>query len=577
MKRSATLFLPLAAIILAVRCSLLAAIILAVRCSLLAAILLAACCSLLAAPPPLAAPKLVVVVSFDQMRGDFAKRFEKFYQSANGGGFSRIRREGVDFESCYYRHASNITGPGHASLLTGCYPAKTGIVGNDFCDGVSNSCRYCVDDTAGVLNASNLLVPTLGDLLRKRDARSKVVGIGLKDRASILMAGTGASACLWYDVDSNKFVTSSSYPKPRWLRDLNKKLQSERFQNTAWKTIIPESLSPAIDSIEAEGAFPTGGTTFPHVLPDTSHKRFDAAFLLSPFSMELLFDAAIMTVDNEKLGKDNHTDILCIGVSTTDYVGHVYGPDSREVQELFVHADLAMERLINTLDKRVGRKNYMLIVTSDHGVAPVPELLLRQAEQQKAVIDAGRINKADMKRKIDSAITSVLGPRANNTSYIKQAFEPSLYIDIPNDDPKKARAIDAALRALRSYPGIGIAVSSSEIMYYRKPPSIDDSTWSYVVNSYHPERSGDIVYYPKRYWIIGGNIATHGTPHDYDRWVPLMFLGGGLKPQIRKDAVAPVDLAPTLGRMLGVTMDNVDGSAIELIRWITAPRSGSVR
>jgi hypothetical protein len=232
MKRSATLFLPLAA-----RCSLLAA-----RCSLLAAIILAACCSLLAAPPPLAAPKLVVVVSFDQMRGDFATRFEKVYQSKNGGGFARIRREGVDFESCYYRHASNITGPGHASLLTGCYPAKTGIVGNEFCDEQTKTCGYCAHDTAKVFSASKLLVPTLGDLLRQRSPLSKTVGVGLKDRASILMVGNNASACIWFDAEQRRFATSSAYKQPSWLERFNKRYAVERYAGRIWTSRIPAGM-----------------------------------------------------------------------------------------------------------------------------------------------------------------------------------------------------------------------------------------------------------------------------------------------------------------------------------------------
>lgn len=224
-----------------------------------------------------------------------------------------------------------------------------------------------------------------------------------------------------------------------------------------------------------------------------------------------------------------------------------------------------MERLINRLDKSVGRNNYILVVTSDHGVAPVPEVLLRQAEQQRAVIDAGRINKSDVKRIADSAVAALLGPKQSGGSYIKQAYEPSIYLDVPRQpDSTYASAVDAAVTALRKIPGLEVVVSSADLARNHKPASIADSTWSYVRKSYHPERSGDIVYYPKRYWIIGGNVATHGTPHDYDRWVPMMFLGGGLQAQSRADSVAPVDIAPTLGRILGIEMQGIDGRALDL-------------
>jgi len=538
-------------VLLAAPCSLLAA-----RCSLFAVR-----CSLLAAP------SLIVVVSFDQMRGDFAARFAPFYQSKKGGGFGRLQREGLDYKQCYYRHASNITGPGHASLLTGCYPAKTGIVGNDFCDGASLTCGYCVRDDSTTFSARNLKVPTLSDALRVRSPKSKTVSIALKDRAAILMAGHSANACLWVDAQSLMFETSAAYPTPTWLRSLNARVRDSiaACENRAWSAIIPVSLNPAVDSVSEEGSYPTGGTTFPHVLPQRTHEKFAASFLISPFSMNVLFDAAMQAMDREKLGKDRYTDILCIGVSSTDYVGHVYGPDSREIQELYVHADMAMERLIHHLDKRIGRNKYLLVVTSDHGVAPIPELIKNQAVQQRAEIDAGRISRKHMKTFVDSVITSIIGPPTVGGSHIRQAFEPSIYLELSKlDETRKREVIGNVVEALRGYPGLGVVASSHELAATTKPSGIDDSTWKYVRMSYHEDRSGDIVYYPKRYWIIGGNVTTHGTPHDYDQWVPLMMLGGGVVPRQSEERVAPVDIAPTLGKILGIEMPGIDGRALEL-------------
>lgn len=513
----------------------------------------------------LAAPSLIIVVSFDQMRGDYAARFEKYYASKNGGGFARIRREGVDFTNCYYGHASNITGPGHASLLTGCYPAKTGIVGNDFCDNITQTCGYCAQDSSKTYNANKLLVPTLGDLLKQRSPKSKTIGIALKDRAAILMAGKGASACIWFDADAQRFTSSASYPNPTWIGKLNKKHSAQRYRNRVWNLQIPDSLGPVSDSVAGEGRYPNGDLFFPYEIPDITDKKFSVSLLLSPFSMELLFDAAIMTIEQEKLGKDKNTDVLCIGVSTTDYIGHLYGPDSREVQELYVHADLAMEKLINRLDKVVGRKNYTLVVTSDHGVGPIPEVIKQQAEQQRAQIDAGRISKAELKRIVDSAVTAKLGQPHPLGSYVKEAFEPSIYLNIPAERAGDFQlAVKAAVDALRTHPGLEVVVSSADVAQNRKPLNLHDSTWTFVRQSFHPTRSGDIVLYPKRYWIVGANTATHGTPHDYDRWVPMMFLGGGLQPESRTDAVAPVDIAPTLGKMLGIDMPGIDGRALEL-------------
>ncbi|MBU3679308.1 MAG: alkaline phosphatase family protein [Candidatus Kapabacteria bacterium] len=510
-------------------------------------------------------PKLVVVVSFDQFRGDYPQRFAPVYPTK--GGFRTLMANGAVFTACRYEHANNITGPGHATLLTGCYPARTGIVGNDFCDLASGKCGYCAQDSAGVFGARNMLVPTLGDVLRKISPRSKVVGVGLKDRAAILMAGPSATTCVWYDANARRWTSSAAYPQPSWLSSINATVNVDRYIGAVWSPLPLPSGLPVVpmDSVAEEGAFPGGNSAFPHRILDPSHPKFMASVLISPFSMEMLFDVVTEVVDRENLGRDKSPDVLCVGVSTTDYIGHVFGPDSWEVLDVYARADREIKDLLEHLNRRVGKNNYVLVVTSDHGVAPIPEVIRRQAEQQRTTIDAGRIREVEIQVRIDSALSTMLGPLAPNSSYVREIYEPSIYLNwnaIGKAD--RARVIETTTRAVASHPGIGIALSSDDVTQKRRPAAIDTATWNYIARSTFAGRTGEVVMYPKPYWIIGGNVATHGTPYDYDRWVPMMWYGAGIAPLTSDIKCAPVDIAPTLARLLGVRLGDADGRPLPL-------------
>ncbi len=515
----------------------------------------------LRADPP---PRLVVVVSFDQHRGDF---FTSFRPHLGAGGFQRIAREGVVFDRCYYNHANNITGPGHAAILSGCYPWKTGIVGNDFCDTRTGICGYCADDTAGVKGAHKLEVPTVGDVLRIASPKSKVVGISLKDRASILMAGQGASACVWYDYASGGWTTSAAYAKPSWLSELRRTVHARRYAGAVWRTEIPDSAGGALDDVLGEGSTPaTGGRwVFPYTLSaDVKTDEFHSQIALSPFSMRMLFDAAILAAKRERLGSDTSPDLLCIGVSTPDYVGHLYGPDSREVQELYVHADREIERLINELDRRVGRSNYVLIVTSDHGVAPIPEVIRKAGAPQHAAVDAGRIRGSEIKTLITEKLTQHFGTPAGG-AWVDHIMPPSIYLrDSALANHNRREVVDTVVAALRRHPHLAIVATPASLLDGVVPPGVDSITAAAVRRSMHRERSGDVVMYPKRYWIFGGTPATHGTPYDYDQWVPLMMLGYRISSDTPSAAVSPVDIAPTLARILGIALPNVDGRQLPI-------------
>lgn len=511
-------------------------------------------------------PRLVVVVSFDQHRGDFYPSFQRFIGAK---GFSRIAREGVVFDRCYYNHANNITGPGHAAIMSGCYPWKTGIVGNDFCDARTGVCGYCADDATGRKSAANLEVPTLGDVLRKASPRSKVIGLSLKDRASILMAGKSASACVWYDPRSGGWTTSSAYASPSWLPELRRTVDARTYAGAVWRTEIPDSLAPAQDDVVGEGSIP--GNRDRHVFPyaisaPITSDTFTTQVALSPFSMRMLFDAARIVIARERLGKDKHPDVLCLGVSTPDYVGHLYGPDSREVQELYVHADREIARLIDDLDQRVGRANYLLVITSDHGVGPIPEVIRQASAQQRAAVDAGRLRSSELKLLINTTLTQHFGAPIGG-SWVEQVMPPSIYLrDSALLAVNRQEVIDTVVSVLRRHPHLAIVATPSSLLDGVVPPGVDPTTAAAIRRSMHRERSGDVVIYPKRYWIFGSNPATHGTPYDYDQWVPLMLIGNRITTRSTDATVAPVDIAPTLAKMLGIRMQNVDGVELPITR-----------
>jgi arylsulfatase A-like enzyme len=508
-------------------------------------------------------PRLVVVVSFDQFRGDMPSTFARFFGSR---GFRRVERSGAVFTACFFDHANTITGPGHAALLTGCYAWKTGIVGNDFCDLATGACVYCADDERGVRSAAQLLVPTVGDVLRQTSPRSKVVGVALKDRAAILMAGPSATACVWYDPAVRAWTSSTAFPGVPWLASLNRTVSANRYAGRVWTASIPDSLEPAFDTVAAEGRFPGGTNTFPHVIPPVGAPAFIGAVLVSPFSVDMVFDAATMALRTERLGADAAPDILCVGVSTTDYVGHTFGPDSREVQELYVHVDRRFGRFIDDLDRTVGRSRYVLVVTSDHGVAPIPELIRDVPSQQGARIDAGRIREAEIKAWVDSSLTSRFGPPSTG-SYVRAIEQPCLWLnDTALRGRDRAEVVSATAGALRAMPGVGFAASRDMLLRGVCPEGTPERECSAIRAGTHPTRTGDVVLFPKRYWIMGGNPATHGTAHDYDQHVPLMVMGGGVAPQRHTEPVAPVDIAPTVARMLGLRLDDVDGAPLPLDR-----------
>lgn len=497
-----------------------------------------------------AQPRLVVLLCYDQMRGD---RIEAVRPWLGERGFVRLLREGAVASRCVFDYATTVTAAGHATIATGCNPARHGIVDNDFV--VGDRALYATDDTLLEQPSPRLLlVPALGDYLRRADRRSKVWSFSHKDRGAIFLGGHQPSGAFWL-VPHVGLGSSPYYPAPpAWVQRFNAEQSPARFAGSVWEKRLPPT-APA-DSLPWEGRFPGGQQYFPHRLPsDTASEQFWRAFALVPHAVEWLFRAAEECIRAENLGADTIPDLLCISVSTTDLVGHLFGHDSREYAELLVACDRILADFLDTLDRRIGRNRYVLVLTSDHGAASIPEL-----ERQRG-LDAGRIT-ADTLSQWLARWQAALGSPLDSVRLVRQFFPPWLWLDtaaIRRYGRSPDSVASSLVRWLSEQHGVGIVLTRSAIEH-----GSDTGALGLIRRSYQPSRCGDVAIYPRPHWIFGSTPAQHGTPYDYDRWVPLVFFGAGIEPQRLDRPTSPADIVPTIARMLGITTDTTDGTALDL-------------
>lgn len=510
-------------------------------------------------------PKLVVVISYDQMRGDYIERFRSIMSNK---GFAKLTNEGTHFTECYYSHASNVTCAGHAVLMTGCNPWKTGIVSNDFFDPETQCLCYCSEEPDSAtphekkLAPTMLLVPTLGDYVSDIYPQSRQVAIAIKDRAAILMAGKKARHVLWLDDKTGRWTTSPYYEMPAWMDDWHREHPVYSYFGKSWNTVLNNSVGYA-DTDAYEGKMPGGDNIFPHTIPDSGNNAV-YAFACTPYAVSYLFQTAKRAIIQESMGKDSQPDILYLGVSTTDLVGHVFGPDSRETQELYFHCDTTLANFIEYLDTSIGREDYVITLCSDHGVGPIPELI---ANAKPVGYDAGRLSVVTLKKSLAEEVRRVFKGK-EFMEPIAHMQPPSLFLNknyfVNHDDYSKAKKL--CLDYLQQYKGLQYVAFTEDIIQGKNTQGWDEIIFTRIKNSTHPLRSGDIVFFPQQYWIYGSNPASHGTPYDYDTHVPCVFFGNGIMPLTSHQKISPADIAPTLGTLLGITLPQSDGKNILSIK-----------
>jgi hypothetical protein len=547
------------------------------------------------ADEPTKSGKLAVLVVFDQLRGDYLTRWRDLYGE---GGFRRLMDEGAWFPDCHYDYAHTVTAAGHASLSTGAPPSVHGVVGNDWYDNQARTWVASVNRPRELslppkdrkeVGPEQLLAPTVGDLLQEAaDGRCRVVSLSLKDRSAMLMAGRHVHhLCLWQDVKSKpgpgstlgmvKLETNYYMDAPAstqtWLRAFNtRKLKEYRDlwnAKTEWTRLhdrpLLYELNAGPDDLADEG---TGvekkqGRTFPHPLrwddarkpADSPTNAFYSALQNSPYGNELLLDLAKEAIDREKLGRHGAADLLCISFSSNDMIGHCWGPDSQEVLDVTLRSDRVVRELLDHLDARVGKGNYTICLSADHGICPLPEAAGARGK------NGGRVEPKALLEAAADALAKAYPEGATKEACFAGQEESSGRFDgwftlnpawLAAKKTTRAEAAQRLAQWLTSRPQVQAAYTRAEVLAEAPVDPLREQ----VRRSFHPDRCGDVALVLKPYVLLIKEEAsfrtTHGSPHPYDTHVPLLIYGPGVKARVHPERTVPYVTAAVLAHVLGL-------------------------
>jgi predicted AlkP superfamily pyrophosphatase or phosphodiesterase len=484
----------------------------------------------LAAPPP----KLVLAIVIDQFRYDYLLRFRADYRS----GLARLLDKGAVFTDAHYLHAATVTAVGHGTFLTGATPSISGIIANEWYDRESGQTVTSVSDPATKLvggtadragsSPRRLLVSTVGDELKIQRRESKVIGISIKDRSAILPAGHMADGAYWYDDHANAWVTSTYYRDelPEWAKNLNQEQPAARYAGAKW---LP---------FDAKG---DSGKPFCGMTKD-SGVRFCGSLEATPWGNEMIEEFAERALEGENLGRRGATDLLAVSFSSNDYVGHAVGPDDPAVRDISIRTDRLLGKLVDAAERRVGVGNVLVILTADHGVAPVPEVNVARK------MPGGRLNGSELTGKITDALSQRFGPG----KWLLTGSPATLYLNL---DLIRTQKLDAAevehVAAAAALEERHIARVFTRAQLLNGQVQQDAISRAFSLG-FFPQRSGDLFVLQEPYYLFEPAGTSHGTPYDYDNHVPVIFLGPGIKPGKYSTRIAVNDIAPTLAEILNV-------------------------
>jgi hypothetical protein len=521
------------------------------------------------------APRLAVLVVFDQMRGDYLSRWDGLF---GAGGFHRLEKDGAWFTNCHYPYAGTVTASGHASLATGCLPMRHGIVDNTWPSRVSGNEIDCVldgrykllpeftgklkEDIGDWPGASprRLRADTLGDVLKEATGgKGRVVSLSHKARSAILMGCRAArpDACYWFFPPAGMFVTSTYYRDTLhlWVAAFNGERYADRWFGKDWTRLRPDLdyvAHSGPDDVPSEDEGWGQGRTFPHPTHgdmDEPGQYFYEAVENSPFGNELLLEFAKRAIDAEGLGRNATPDLLCLSFSSNDVVGHCYGPDSQEVLDITLRSDLIVRDLLNYLDEKVGRGRYVVAVSADHGVCPLPDVARAKG------LDAGRVDAKELRQQAEAFLRDTFAAGRPPGAWVQAMWGPWVYLDRRTLEAHHAEqaAVEEALAGwFRRQPGVQAAYTRTRLT---AGPLDGDEIGERVRRSFHPARSGDVAVVLKPYHLEGTAKTlgtTHGSPHPYDTHVPLLFYGPGIRAGARAEAVTPQAAAAVLARSLRI-------------------------
>ncbi len=519
-------------------------------------------------------PKLILQITVDQLRGDLPGRY---LPQMGEGGFRYLLDNGVVFANAHHAHANTETIVGHATLATGAHPAVHGMVGNVWLDRTTGQMTYNIEDdrypllgtgadvdkkteidpTQKVANTDGrspaaILSSTFSDELAIYTAgRSKVFGVSVKDRGAVSMAGHAGKA-FWFSKQKAEFVTSSFYYEkyPEWVTAFNATKPAARYGDTNWELLnTPETyLFGDQDDQEWETAFGSFGRVFPHPYGPADGKYFTTLLTLSPAGDELTLDFAKTLIENENIGVDEVTDYLSVSFSSTDYVGHIFGPSSLEQEDNLLRLDRTIADLLAFVNQKVGLKNTLIVLSADHGAPEAPGNLNQYG------IESAYVNPDDWDK--EAAIADLKKRFGIGKELITQYFHPYVYLNreiIAEKGLNQAEVEEAVAEELTKFKGVAMAVSSTALMEGRI--SETDITRS-ILNNHNAKRSGDVfVVFEPHHFINdfdGLEVScTHGSPWRYDTFVPLVFVSPRLKPQQIYREVQTIDVATTLSAIIG--------------------------
>lgn len=545
----------------------------ALRSLLVAVIVVSAANVARAADPPAAsqpAPsadrpsiKLAVLIVIDQFRGDFLTRFEPLFGK---DGFRRLTTNGATFHHAYLTYGCSTTAAGHATISTGRLPRHHGIVGNRwFLSNEPGKATLPIADPESKLlgppdkvlpgKSSRALIGSgLGDQIKLANAESRVFSIAWKDRAAILMAGKRPDWAAWFETDLGEFATSTYYIQglPKSIEDFNVLCPADRFAGKTWERLLPASAYDRCWSVGTEFLKDNDGlgVSFPHELPELSNRKSDApyyrALAASPYANDVLVAFAERLLAEEKIGRGPALDMLCIGFSANDNVGHIFGPDSPEVLDMTVRTDAQIARLLTALDKAVGLQHCLITLTSDHGVTPPPALT------KTAGIGGGWINVGTVLTELNSQLRSF--KVGEDESVISGIEWPWVYFDrafYKLDVPTRTKLMNAAAEYLRTIPGIEAVYTADDLS--GPPPAREDLYRWLAWRSYHPQRSGELYLQMSQHWHKSPDKCTgHSAGSSQDRHITLLLTGPGVKRGDYYEAADLIDIAPTIAALLGV-------------------------
>jgi predicted AlkP superfamily pyrophosphatase or phosphodiesterase len=474
----------------------------------------------------------------------------------------------------HYNYMPTYTGPGHASIYTGTTPAVHGIVGNNWWSKINNAPMYCADDSTvqtvgaadknGKMSPRNLLTTTITDEVKLfSNFQSKVIGIALKDRGAILPAGHSADAAYWYDTKNGKWISSTYYMKelPQWVNDFNAQRWTE-FYNTDWNTLLPieQYTESTLDNADWEGTFKSEKQpTFPHsmtkiIAADSSLKY--SLIASTPFGNTLTRQFAESVLDNEKLGTGSATDFLAISFSSTDYAGHKYGPNSIEVEDVYLRLDKDLEILLNDLDKKIGRENVLVFLTADHGAAHSPNFSVAH-KLPGGISDS---------KKIKDSLQLQMKNWYGEGSWIVGLENQQIYLNRKLMIQKNINADEAIAKCVNYLKQNFAVIQQVFAASMLQNQNLKTPFFKEMQNGFFEKRCGDIYITLESGWLEDMSKGTsHGTSYAYDTHVPLLFWGNNLKAIEINSAVEITDIAPTIANQLHIQEPSgCTGKVIEL-------------